>query len=102
MIINLGTLVVTALLLRIAIVLAVPNTTERGLHLITRATQLVIWPLHRLPPLQHPVVRGLTVADVAALIIVVCAWIITLGVVAGWEHEGQRQTVGSSETGLRP
>lgn len=97
-----GTFAVTALLLRAAIMLAVPNTTERGLRLVARVTYLVVWPVQRIPLLQHSVVRGLTLADVATLLIVVSCWLVALGVVAGWEHEGHRQNLGSSQTGPRP
>jgi len=102
MLINAGTLIVTALLLRIAIVVAVPNTTERGLHLIERLTLPAVWPLQRITPLAHGLLRGLTLADILVLGVVVVVWLVALGIVAGWEHEEQRQRPNASETGLRP
>jgi hypothetical protein len=101
-IINVGTLIVTALLLRGAIMIAAPRTTQRGLNLIKKATHVMVWPLSRLTPLQHTLHGGLTVADVSTFVIVLACWLLTLGIVAGWEHEGQRQSVGPSQTGLRP
>ncbi|MGA7672895.1 MAG: hypothetical protein WBW04_20935 [Nitrolancea sp.] len=100
--INAGTLVVTGLLLRIAILISVPTTTERGLHVIERLTLPAVWPFQRIPPLAHQIIRELTVADVLVLTAVIVAWIVALGIVAGWEHEEQRQRPGTSETGLRP
>lgn len=100
--INAGSVVVTALLFRTMVMIAVPNTTQRGLHLLARATGLVVWPLLRLPPLQTTVGGGLTLADVITLLVIVGAWLFALGIVAGWEQEGQRQSSGTSETGLRP
>lgn len=101
-IINLGTLIVTALMLRAAVMVTVPDTTQRGLHLLSVATRLAVWPFLQIHPLRHVIHGGLTVADLATIAVVVMGWLILLGIVAGWEHEGQRQQVGVSETGLRP
>ncbi len=100
--INVGTLFVTMLLLRIAILVTVPNTTERGLHLIEKVTRPGVWALQRVPFLAHGLIRGMTVADLLVLLVVVVLWLVALGIVAGWEHEEQRQRPGTSETGLRP
>lgn len=101
-IVNLGTLTVTALLLRAAVMITVPDTTQRGLHLLSRATYLIVWPLMRVSPLRHVIHGDLTLADLATIALLVTGWLILLGIVAGWEHEGQRQRVGTSQTGLRP
>ncbi len=100
--INGGTLIVSALLLRLAIMVAVPNTTERGLHLAARATSFLVWPLRHVPPFGARIGGGLTLADPIMLVLIVAVLFVALGVVAGWEHEGQRQNAGTSETGLRP
>ncbi len=100
--INVGTLVISILLLRMAILVTVPNTTERGLHLIERLTHPAVWPLQQLSLLDRIVIRGMTIADLLLLTVTVVAWLLALGIVAGWEHEAQRQRPGTSETGLRP
>ncbi len=101
-IINGGAILTTALLVRAAVLLAVPETTQRGLHLVVRTTHLLVWPLQKIPPLGHIVAGGLAVADVTTLLIVMVCWLIALGVVAGWEHEGQRLSTGVSDSSLRP
>ncbi len=100
--INAGTLVISIMLLRMAILVTVPNTTERGLHLIERLTDPAVWPLQHVSLLDRGVIRGMTIADLLALILLIAAWLLALGIVAGWEHETQRQRPGTSETGLRP
>ncbi len=101
-IINGGAILTTALLIRAAILLAVPATTQRGLHLVTRTTHLLVWPLEKIPPLRHLIAGGLAVADVTTFFIIVVCWLVALGVVAGWEHEGQRLSTGVSDSSLRP
>lgn len=101
-IVNLGTLAVTALLLRSAIMLAVPDTTQRGLHLVARGTYLIVWPLDQVPMLQDTVSGGLTIADIVTIVVIIVGWFVLLGIIAGWEREGRRIGASSSDTGLRP
>jgi len=101
-ILNLGALAVTALLLRIAVVVAVPDTTQTGLELLLRVTHVVVWPLELLSPLTASLGGGFTIADLLAILIVVVIWVAALGIVAGWEREGQRMRSVTPESRSRP
>ncbi len=101
-IINLGTLVATAMLLRFAILIAVPGTDQRGLRVVRRATALLVWPFQRVAPLQHTLRGGLTWADLTTLGLVVIVWFIALGIVAGWEQEERRIHGGATDSRMRP
>jgi len=101
-ILNLGALAITALLLRTAIVVAVPNTEQTGLKTLLRATYLVVWPLELLSPLSMSLGSGLTIADLLVILIIVMIWIAALGIIAGWEREGQRMRSVTPEKRSRP
>ena len=101
-ILNLGAFAVTALLLRIAVVVAVPDTTQTGLKLLLRVTHVVVWPLELLPPLTTSLGGGFTIADLLAILIIIVIWVAALGIVAGWEREGQRMRSGTPESRSRP
>ena len=101
-ILNLGAAAVTALLLRIAIVVAVPDTTQTGLRLLLRVTHVVVWPLEFVSPFNASLGGGFTIADFLAIIIVVGIWIALLGIVAGWEREGQRMRSVKPRSRTRP
>jgi hypothetical protein len=95
-------LIATLLLMRIAIVIAVPDTTQTGLKMLLRLTHVVVWPLLLLSPLDASLGGRFTVADLFTLVIIVVLWIAALGILAGWEREGQRMQSATSEAGLRP
>jgi hypothetical protein len=101
-IVNLGALLVTMLLLRLAIVSVTPTPAQAALKAIVRLTHYVTWPLTQLPPLATSLAGSITVADLLTLIIVFGLWIAALGVVAGWEREGQRMGLKSKEERLKP
>lgn len=101
-ILNGGALAVTTLLIRIAILIAIPGTTQTGLTALLRLTHVIVWPLLLLSPLKASLGGGFTVADLTALVIVLVFWIVALGVVAGWEREGQRMRSVTSDARLRP
>jgi hypothetical protein len=101
-ILNLGALVITALLFRTAIVVAVPDTEQTGLKTLLRATHIVVWPLELLSPLSVSLGSGLTIADILAILIIVVIWIAALGIIAGWEREGQRMRSVTPEKRSRP
>jgi hypothetical protein len=101
-IVNLGALLVTMLLLRLAIVSVTPDPAQTGLRALLRVTHFVTWPLAQIPPLATSLRGALTVADLATLIILVGAWIAAIGVVAGWEREGLRMGLKSNEERLKP
>lgn len=101
-IVNLGALVVTMLLLRIAVVVVTPEPTQTGLRALVRATDYATWPLSQVPPLASSLRGALTFADILTLIVAFCAWIAAIGVVAGWEREGQRAGLKSNEERLKP
>ena len=101
-ILNAGALAVTALLVRIAILISMPETTQSGITALLRLTHLIVWPLLLISPLEASLGGGFTVADLVTLVITVVLWIFALGVVAGWEHEGQRMRSVTSDARLRP
>jgi hypothetical protein len=101
-IVNLGALVVTMLVLRVAIVAVTPDPAQTGLSVLIRATHYATWPLSHVPSLASSITGALTFADVLTLIVAFCAWIAAIGVVAGWEREGQRMGLQSNEERLKP
>jgi hypothetical protein len=101
-IVNLGALVVTMLLLRIAIVSVTPDPAQTGLRSLVRATHVATWPLSQIPPLTSSISGALTLADVCTLIVTLVVWIAAIGIVAGWEREGQRMGLKSNEERLKP
>jgi hypothetical protein len=101
-IINFGALVVTMLLLRIAIVSVTPDPAQTGLRTLVRATHIITWPFAEVPPLATGIRGALTFADIIALVIALAVWIAAIGVVAGWEREGQRMGLQSNEERLKP
>lgn len=101
-IVNLGTLIITALLVRDAIMLAIPDTSQRGLRLVAQTTRFLIWPLERLSPLRRSIHGGLRLADVVTVLLLTLCWFLVLGIVAGWEHESRRIDAATPHTGLRP
>ncbi len=101
-IINVGTLAATAMMLRFAILIAVPGTDQRGLRLVRRATSALVWPFQHIPPLQRTLRGGLTVADIATLAVIILIWFIALGIVAGWEQEEHRSQRALSVIHPRP
>jgi len=101
-IVNLGALLVTMLLLRIAIVSVTPDPAQTGLRALLRASRIVTWPLSQIPPLAASLKGALTLADLLTLFIALGIWIAAIGVVAGWEREGQRMGLKSNEERLKP
>jgi len=101
-IVNLGALLVTLLLFRIAVVIVTTNPEQTGLKALMRVTHFAIWPLEQVPPLTKSITGALTLADLLSLILVLGVWIAAIGVVAGWEREGQRMGLQSNEERLKP
>lgn len=101
-ILNCGAFVVTVLMLRVAIVSVTGHPAQTGLRALVRATHVATWPLDQIPPLATTLRGALTPADVLTLLIALGVWIACIGVIAGWEHEGQRMGLKSNEERLKP
>src|SRR6185312_16427568 len=94
---NLGAVVVTALLVRIAILIAVPDTPQSVLKDYLRITHIAVGPLLLLPPLDTALGGGFTVADLIVLVMTIVVWIAVIGVLSGWERESQRMGAATSD-----
>jgi hypothetical protein len=99
---NFGALVVTLLLVRFAVTMALPDTQQKGLKALLNVTHIIVWPLGLVAPLNASLTHGLTFADILTLALIVVIWIAALGVVAGWEHEGRRMKSVASGSRARP
>jgi hypothetical protein len=88
--INVGALLVAALVIRAALALIGITDSVQFARLVRLFTDPIVWPLARVPGGSFHLIGALTPADISAVLLIVLLSMAAVGVVAGWEAEGRK------------
>jgi hypothetical protein len=88
--IDIGAVLVALLLIRAAVGIIGASDRIVFVQLVRTLTEPIVWPLAHLPGGGLRLIGLLTPADLGAILLTAFFCLAIIGVIAGWEAEGQR------------